>query len=244
MKPQLKYFDQFQAVLKDYQISDQGKELLKKTKLVLLASPTSSGRNTIAQELLKTEKYEYILSDTTRPRRKNNGVMEQDGVEYRFRSEEEVLDDLKNGLFLEADIIHAQQVSGITFRELEKATNHDKIAIDEVYYVGVDKIKKVKPDTFVLYILPPSYEAWMERLLKRGDMSPDEVKNRLVSAELELESTQNREYYQYVVNDDLETAVKTVRRIVEKGEYADEEHVAGKELAWKLLSRVKQQLYS
>lgn len=244
MKPHLKHFDQFQAVLNDYQINDAGKKLLEKTKLVLLTSPTSSGRNTIIRELEKTDKYKYILSDTTRPKRSNNGIMEQDGVEYWFRTEEEVLEDLKKGLFLEADIIHAQQVSGISIRELKKATNHDKIAVDEVYYIGIDNVKKVKPDTFTIFILPPSYDEWMKRLLKRGDMSTDEVRRRLESAELELESTINRDYYQYVVNDDLQEAVTTLRRIVENGEYSEQEHQTGKDLAWKLLSRVKQQLYS
>lgn len=244
MKPHLEHFDQFQAVLNNYQVNEAGKKLLSKTKLVLLTAPTSSGRNAIIKELEKTGKYEYILSDTTRPKRNNNGVMEQDGVEYWFRTEEEILSDLKKGLFLEADIIHAQQVSGISLRELEKATKHDKIAIDEVYYIGIDNVKKVKPDTITLFILPPSYEEWMKRLVSRGNMSTDEVKRRLESAELELESTIDRDYYRYIINDNLKDAVKVARRIIEDDEYSDEEHQAGKDLAWKLLSRVKQQLYS
>ncbi len=32
-----------------------------------------------------------------------------------------MLNDLENGKFLEAEIIHAQQVSGISIRELKKA---------------------------------------------------------------------------------------------------------------------------
>lgn len=244
MQPHLEHFDQFQSILDDYQISEDGKKLLEKTKLVLLTAPTSAGRNAIIKELVKTGEYEYILSDTTRPKRTNNGVMERDGVEYWFRTEEEVLGDLKNGSFLEADIIHAQQVSGISLRELKKAADHNKIAIDEVYYIGIDNVKKAKPDTYTIFVLPPSYEVWMDRLLKRGDMTTEEVKRRLESAELELESTVGRDYYQYVVNDDLQDAAKTVRRIVEDGKYSDDEHQTGKDLAWELLSLVKQQLYS
>jgi len=244
MKPNLKHFDQFQSILDNYEVSRDGKQLLERIKLVLLVSPTSAGRNTIIKELVKTGDYEFIVSDTTRPKRENNGVLEQDGVEYWFKTEEEILEGLKKGQYLEADIIHKQQVSGISLRELEKAANHKKIAIDEVYYVGIDNVKKAKPDTFTLFVLPPSYEQWMERLLKRGEMTADEIKNRLVSAELELETTTKRDYYQYVVNDKLDEAVKTVRRIVEEGDYSDEEHQAGKDLAWKLLSRVKQQLNS
>jgi len=244
MKPNLEHYDQFKSLLSGYQINDEGKELLEQTKLVLMTSPTSVGRNSIINELVKTGEYEFIISDTTRPKRENNGVMEEDGVQYWFKSEEEILEDLKAGRFLEADIIHNQQVSGISMRELEKATKDNKIAIDELYYIGADKVKKVKPDTFVIFVLPPSYEEWMRRLLGRGEMTTDEVKNRLKSAELELESTAERDYYRYVINDDLQEATQTVRRIVEKGEYSEEEHQKGKDLAWKLLSEVKKQLYS
>lgn len=244
MKPTLEYYDQFQAILQGYQINEAGKALLEKTRLVLMTSPTSTGRNSIINELVKTGEYEFIVSHTTRPKRINNDVKEQDGQEYWFRSEEEFLEDLKDGRFLEADVIHEQQVSGISMRELEKATKHKKIAIDELFYIGADKVKKVKPDTYVIFVLPPSYEEWMKRLLNRGNMLPDEVKNRLKSAELELESTIERDYYQYVINDDLAEAAQTVRRIVENDEYGDEEHQRGKDLAWKLLSEVKHQLYS
>lgn len=243
-KPSLEYFDKFQSILSDYEISAEGMELLEKTELVLMTSPTSAGRNAIIKELAKTDKYEYIISDTTRPKRVNNGDEEKDGVEYWFRNEEDFLKDLNGGLYLEADIIHGQQVSGISMRELKKATDHNKIAVDEVYYIGIDKIKKMKPETHAIFVLPPSYDVWLERLMKRGDMSTDEVNNRLKSAEMELQSTSDRDYYRYVVNDDLQQAANDVQRIVEHGEYSEEEHQAGKDLAWKLLASVKQQLYS
>lgn len=244
MKPYLEHYDKFEAVLANYHINEEAKKLLKKTKLVLLTSPTSSGRNAIIKELVKTGNYEYIVSDTTRPKRTNNGVEEQDGVEYWFRTEEEVLKDLEEGRYLEADIVHGQQVSGISMRELNKASDQNKIAIDEVYYIGIDKVKQVKLDTHAIFVLPPSFDVWMDRLMKRGDMTTEEVKNRLESAEIELQTTVERDYYRYVINDDLPKAVEDLRRIVEKGEYSSEEHQSGKDLAWLLLSKVKQQLYS
>ena len=91
-----------------------------------MISVTAGGRNTIIDQLLKSGDFHYIISDTTRHKRANNGVMEQDGREYWFRSEDEILADLKAGNFLEAAIIHNQHVSGISIRELKKASKRVK----------------------------------------------------------------------------------------------------------------------
>src|SRR5664279_1435267 len=108
---QLKRIDEFRTILDGYQLSPTAAQTLAQTKLVLLVAPTASGRNTIIHELLKTDQYHFVVSDTTRQPRINNGELEQNGREYWFRSEEEVLDELKRGEFLEAAIIHNQQVS-------------------------------------------------------------------------------------------------------------------------------------
>lgn len=244
MKPQLKNKEAFQDILQRYAISEEGKKLLRDIELVLFVSVTSAGRNTIINELTKTDAYEFIVSDTTRPPRENNGVMEENGVQYYFRTEEDFLDDLYKGKFLEAELIHGQQVSGISLRELEKASEHEKIAVNEVDNDGVLNVVKVKPDTQAIMVLPPNYDEWMRRLQRRGHMSTEEVRNRLVTAERILEDAQTRTFYKFVINDDLDKAVGTVRGIVEEGHYTDEQHEQGLECAWELLGQVKHQLSS
>jgi guanylate kinase len=244
MKPELKNKVEFQRVLADYKINERGHELLAKVRLVLLVSPTSAGRNTIIRKVCESGQYRFIVSDTTRPKRQNNGVWEQDGVEYWFRTEEEVLADLESGLYLEAELIHDQQVSGISLRELEVAAKDDKIAIDEVDYLGVANVIEAKPDTCAVLVLPPSPEEWMRRLTSRGDMTSEEIRRRLVTAEKILESAQTRDYYKIIINDDLEEAVVRLRTIVEQNEYSDEDREHALAVAWKLLGWVKQQLHS
>src|SRR5580765_4863377 len=128
----LKHYAEFKEVLETYHISDSAKNTLDDLTLVLLLGPTSGGRNTIMKHQLQTGNYTYIVSDTTRAPRINDGVLETSGNEYWFRTEEEVLADLKAGQFLEAELIHDQQVSGISMRELEKARAQNKIAITDV----------------------------------------------------------------------------------------------------------------
>lgn len=157
---ELRLFSQFEAALRDYHYSDRAKEILAQTKLVLLVGATASGRNTTIRELLKTDRYHFIISDTTRAPRKNNGVMEQNGVEYFFRSEEQMLEEIQNGEFLEAEIIHGRQVSGISIRELEKANQEHRIAINDVDIGGIQNVMALKPDTIPILMLPPSFDIW------------------------------------------------------------------------------------
>lgn len=107
----LNHAEQFKNILKNYQMSEKSVEILNSTEFVMLSAISSSGRNTIIRELLKADDFYYIVSDTTRMKRMNDGVMEQNGVEYWFRSEEEILADLANGKYVEAAIIHKDRKS-------------------------------------------------------------------------------------------------------------------------------------
>jgi guanylate kinase len=153
---ELAKLDEFNAVLSNYTVSKDAVATLKQTKLVLLTAATASGRNTIINELLRTGEYHYIVSDTTRSPRVNDGVLEQDGHEYWFRSEEEVLQDLKAGDFLEAEIVHGKQIYGISIRELKAANASNKIAITDTDIGGTRNILKLKSDTIAILVLPPS----------------------------------------------------------------------------------------
>ncbi len=210
--------DAFKSVLEDYHLSSAGKEVLRGLRLTLLAAPTSSGRNTIINELIKTNEYYYVVSDTTRRPRVNNNVMETNGVEYWFRTEGEMLEDLKKGLFLEAAVIHDQQVSGISIRELEKAKSSSKIAITDIEIAGVDSVLAVKPDTSAVFVTPPSFADWHDRLEKRGSMTKQELNRRMKSAAEEFRhALEYDRLYSFVINDDLSDAVDHIHEIVFSG---------------------------
>jgi len=126
----LTHIDEFRAALENYQVAPPALRLLAQTKFVMLIAPTSTGRNTVIRHLLKTNDYYFIVSDTTRKPRSNDGIMEQNGIEYWFRSEADVLADIEQSKYLEAAIIHNQQVSGISIREFQKAFDTNKICPD------------------------------------------------------------------------------------------------------------------
>lgn len=242
MENHLNHLEAFKTVLASYQISDESKQVLAQTKLVLLVAPSSSGRNTLIRKLTQTDQYHYIVSDTTRHKRSNDGVMEQNGAEYWFRTEQDMLNDLKNGDYLEAAIIHNQQVSGISIRELKKARDEGKAALSDIEIVGMQNIIAAKPDAYPLFILPPSFDEWMKRMDGRGEMSVEEKRRRLGSAVQEFTAAIDHDYYQFVINDKFDHAVQKIHEVVYEDKRS-QDHDSGRELAKQLREATQTWLY-
>ena len=239
---ELKQIEKFRQVLNDYKLSEAAKAALARIQFVLFVGPSSSGRNTIMNELVKTGDYHIVVSDTTRHPRVNNGIPEQNGREYWFRSEQDVLADLEAGNFLEAAIIHEQQVSGISLRELQTAADEHKIAINEIEVVGADNVHAASPTTRFLFVIPPSFEEWMARMSARGQLPAEEVVRRLTSAVSEIETALNRDFYTFVVNDTFALSTQRVDGIIKQGTVDPQEQIQLKDLAKELLEATKKHL--
>jgi guanylate kinase len=233
---------EFQQVLKNYQPNQDNLEFTAKMEFVFMVGPTASGRNTLIDILVESGRYRYIISDTTRYPRPNNGVMEVNGREYWFVSEDSFLSGLEKGEYLEAAIIHEQQVSGISLRELKETYKTGKIAIDEIEVEGALTLRKLFPKSLFVFLLPPSFEIWMDRLNSRGDMHEEEFKRRLTSALYEIESAIECDFYQFVINNEIHEAATAVDELA-KGRQPDSNKQAhGIEHAKNLVNNIKQYL--
>lgn len=235
MQNNLARLAEFREVLKNYHISDASRRILTQAKLVLLVAPSAGGRNTVIRELVKTGEYYFVVSDTTRLPRVNNGVLEKSGQEYWFRTEEEMLQDLRDGKFLEAEIIHGQQVSGISIRELEKAYDNNKIAITDVDIGGISNIIHAKPDTVAIAVLPPSFQEWQQRLSIRGPIEVGEYKRRMQTACKIFEQATSHSKFAFVINDNLEHAIQQIDHIAKKGMTDAKKNDQARQLAAELL---------
>jgi guanylate kinase len=210
----LQYYSDFKKELANYRVSDSAREIINDLKLVLLIAPSSGGRNTVIKHQVASGKYYYIVSDTTRSPRVNDGVLETNGKEYWFRTEKEMLDDIRAGSFLEAELIHEQQVSGISIRELKKAKDNHEIAITDVDLDGIHKVLAVKPDTIAIMLVPPSFAEWQKRMRGRGEMSEAERVRRLKTAEMVFEDGLKQDYYHFVITENIEHSGQTIDGIV------------------------------
>lgn len=232
---ELKRIAEFRSALENYSLSGAARRTLDETPLVLLVGPTGSGRNTIINELLKTGHYAHIISDTTREMRMKDGVpIEKNGREYWFRKEDDVLEEVRRGEFLEAAIIHGQQVSGISIREIKKAHAAGHIGITDVEPNGAATIHKLKPDVTAVFVLPPSFDVWMARLHNRAELPEDELRRRLETAHHEIDTALKSDFYMFAINLDLARAVEDIDGMVRLHHHDAEKQRAAHELAEQL----------
>ncbi len=73
-------------------------------------------------------------------------------------------------------------------------------------------MREALPDAVAVFIAPPSRDALRARLVGRGTDAPDQVDERLRTADRELES--HHEFGHVVVNDRLEQATEELAAIV------------------------------
>lgn len=198
-----------ETLITNYKPPKTAVEAIRNTKVALLVGISGAGKDTIKRELLKRPGFSEIISHTTRQPRHNEGVLEQDGVDYHFIDEKTARDALERGEFVEAKFVHGT-VYGTSIAEVEQAGSRGT-AITDVDVQGVAEYKAVSDHVVAIFVIPPTYEEWLRRLKRRYTTEDDflrEWPKRRDSAVKELQRALSLPYYHCVVNDDLTRAVE------------------------------------
>lgn len=222
--------------LKNFKTPKSAVKIVQSTNIIFLVGISGSGKNSILKALLKTGKYKFIISHTTRKPRKNKGIQEEDGVDYHFVDSKKIEQMLDNDEFFEAKI-YSGNIYGTSVRELLKAHDSDLIAISDIEIQGVEEYMKISKNIKPIFILPPNFKTWQERLHKRysdSEIDPTDMNRRLVTAKNELKEALTKKYYYFVVNEDLSQTIEEVQNIAE-GEIKQIETEKYKEVANELL---------
>ncbi|MGB4761743.1 MAG: hypothetical protein WBP12_00100 [Candidatus Saccharimonas sp.] len=207
-----------EAQIREYVPNQAGVELLRDTEVVLLVGVTGAGKGTIRQRMLKTGQFHNLVTTVTREPRYNNGVLEQDGVEYHFITQERAVELLTAGEYVEASPVHGR-VYGVTVEEVRKAHDAGKIALSDIDVQGVARYKVLAENVTAIFLVPPSYAEWKRRVKQRYPSEEhflEDWPNRRASAIEELEKALAAPYYHFVINDDLDEAVKACMQISER----------------------------
>ncbi|MBP9667347.1 hypothetical protein KBD87_00875 [Candidatus Saccharibacteria bacterium] len=203
-------------LITNYRPNKDGVTMLAETKVVLLVGITGAGKNTILSEMLKTNQFHDMVTSVTREPRMNNGVMEKDGIDYYFLSEDQAVAKLKNGEYVEVSPVH-NRIYGVTVDEIRTANTAKKIAIADITVLGVEKYKALSHNVIAIFVLPPSFEEWQTRMRNRFDTEEDFMADwpiRRKSAIMELQKALQAPYYHFVINDQLDHAVDACMKIV------------------------------
>ena len=147
--------------------------------IVVISGPSGVGKGTICKELVKRLSDACLsVSVTTRPRTPK----EVDGRDYWFVSKDEFQRRIKNGLLLE----HAEVFGnfyGTPKDKVDEAIAAGKVVILEIDVQGGKQIKKLYPDTVMVFILAPTAKELAGRLRGRERRKKLKAKITGLSAE-------------------------------------------------------------
>lgn len=180
----------------------------KSNFLIALISPSGGGKTAILREIInRNAKIEYSISFTTRPKRFN----EVNGRDYNFVSQDEFDKMIARNDFLEYAQVHDYWYgTSRSFIEEKLATGHHIIMDIDVN--GALQIMEKDIDFITIFILPPSEKELIKRLKARKTENDSVIERRLQTAEKEMQMIHKFDYL--VINDEFETAVQDVEKII------------------------------
>lgn len=231
--------------VQNYSPSLETVNLVKSAKIALLVGIAGAGKDTIKHQLLAGDDFRDIISHTTRLPRENNGIMEVDGVDYHFVDLLAAQQLITEKAFVEVKAVHGSTLYGTSAAEIKAGQVEGKISLTDVDVQGVDEYKELSQDVVAIFILPPSYETWRERLAKRYKTANEfehEWPKRRDSAITELEYALSVPYYHFIINDDLERSVRIARDIAHKPDVFLREDDEARLVARDILDELKSRL--
>lgn len=176
---------------------------------IILSSPSGGGKTTITR-MLRERRVDvgYSVSCTTRPPRRN----EVDGTDYFFLQPDEFLARRARGEFAESAEVHGNWY-GTLRSEVSRVLGQGLHVLMDIDVHGARQFATAYPESVLVFLLPPSAGALLERLSGRRTEGRGELLRRLQGAREELRSAVSYQYI--VVNDDLERAYEGVSSIVD-----------------------------
>lgn len=183
-------------------------KIKSKGNLVVISGPSGAGKDSVINKLKEVnDKIWVSVSCTSRlPRGK-----EENGVDYFFLTREEFEEKIKKDDFLEYAEYNGNYYGTPISKIKEKLDSGiDVILIIEVQ--GALYVKQHFPDSVFIFIMPPSMEELVRRLIGRNTDSREKIIDRFKRAYNEINELTKYNYV--VVNDDLIKARDKVNAIL------------------------------
>jgi guanylate kinase len=178
--------------------------------LIVLSGPSGVGKGTISRRLAKRLDVTYTVSATTRPRRPGDEA----GKTYDHISREEFFRRLDSDEFLEYAQVYGDYYGTPKHPTLDHL-EHGRDVLLEIDVQGALQVRYQHPDALTVFILPPDGPTLLRRLSDRGRESGDEINKRFRAAKREIHMAKGSRAFDYmVINDDLDSAVEEIVKIV------------------------------
>ncbi|GAA1774266.1 guanylate kinase [Agromyces lapidis] len=174
-------------------------------RLVVLAGPTAVGKGTVAG-YIRQHHPEVKLSVSATTRAPRPGEIE--GESYYFVDDAEFDRMIEAGELLEWATVHNASRYGTPRGPVEAAIAAGQSVLLEIDIQGARSVRRAMPDATLVFLLPPTWDELVRRLVGRGTETAAEQQRRLETAKVELAAVD--EFDHQVVNHEVGEAAQKV----------------------------------
>ncbi|WIB31472.1 guanylate kinase [Curtobacterium sp. MCSS17_005] len=175
------------------------------SKLIVLAGPTAVGKGTVSAHI-RQHYPDVNLSVSATTRKPRPG--EVDGVHYYFVDDDEFDRMIRDRELLEWATVHNSYRYGTPRPPIDRALDAGEKVMLEIDLQGARQVRDAMPEAVLVFLLPPTWEELVRRLIGRGTESAEEQARRLETAKVELAAQD--EFDVRIVNSDVGTAAREV----------------------------------
>jgi len=215
---------ELEQLVANYRRSPDVSLQISKVALLMTVGFSGAGKTT----LMRASGIPMVLGDCSRPPR----VGEQNGVDYWFRSLDEMVHDAENGEYVQIALGSGGDLKGT------KANSYptEGSATFAVVPAAIQTFRELPfASTKTAVIMPPSYDVLMERLANQGQHE-NELESRHREFRSVLRFALQDDQAQFVLNDTVESGTMRLLQVA-AGEMPDAADQA-RRIAEQMLSRL------
>ena len=176
--------------------------------LYTVSAPSGAGKTSLVKAAIETVNFcRLSVSHTTRAKRPK----EVHGHDYHFVSTDDFAELIRQKAFLE----HAKVFDhfyGTSEAAVDEVLQSGFDVILEIDWQGALQIKQRFPDSIAIFILPPSIDVLLNRLINRQQDDEAIIQRRMRDAKVEISHYKASDYL--IVNDHFETALSEFKAIL------------------------------
>ena len=174
-------------------------------RLVVLAGPTAVGKGTVSTYIRENYPNVHLsVSATTRLPRPG----EVDGVNYYFVTDGEFDALILSGQMLETATVHNAYRYGTPRPPIDEALAAGMSVLLEIDLQGARAVRAAMPEAVLIFLLPPTWDELVRRLIGRGTENMIEQQRRLETAKVELAAQDEFDFR--VINEEVSQAALEV----------------------------------
>lgn len=182
-------------------------------RLFIVSAPSGAGKTTLVQKAIEALKdklsIERVIGYTTKSPRPGD----KHGQDYYFISQEEFLDKIREGFFIEYSTAYGNYYGTPGHILNDLATGKSYILV--IDRAGAKQVKQKNDKVVLIWIDIPDIKTLENRLILRNTETEKQLKERLKLAQEELLEEKGEKFYQFhICNDVLETALQELISVI------------------------------